>query len=181
MLAELRSADLTATTASSSSSRSSRSGSGINPNNDTSTTFKNMCSTASSTTNACEIPVERIIEAVKQGNIGQLRRWARQGLRISSGVPLFHAVMQSRLDVVQCLVNELGADVNKPDDRGRTPLCVTAQMGVLAIMRALAKNLYADVNKTDQAGHSPLWIAARVGDLAVVQCLVKELGADVDL
>jgi hypothetical protein len=80
-----------------------------------------VSSTASSTPNACEIQEERIIEAVKQGNIGQLRRWAQQGLRISSGEPLFHAVVQSHVDVVQCLVKELGADVNKPDDRGHTP------------------------------------------------------------
>jgi hypothetical protein len=178
MLAELRSENLTALTANRSSSSS---GSSINPNISTGATIKNVFSTATSAANAYEIPEERIIEAVKRGNIGQLRRWARQGIRISSGVPLFHAVVKSRMDVVQCLVKELGADVNKPDDRGRTPLCITAQMGDLAIMRALVKDLHADVNKTDQAGYSPLWIAARVGDLAIVQCLVKELGADVDL
>jgi hypothetical protein len=175
MLAEVRAAVLAdCATVSSSVSRSSGSC------GTTSATITNVVDTAASAANAIEVPEERILEAVERGNIGQLRRWARQGLHIKSGLPLLLAANLGKLDVVQSVVNELGADVNEPNDNGSTPLCIAAIMADLAMVRCLVKELQADVNKADHQGYTPLWIAPQAGHLAIVQCLVKELNADMD-
>jgi ankyrin repeat protein len=65
------------------------------------------------------------------------------------------------LAMVRCLVEELGADVNKADLKGRTPFWIATYGGNLAMLRVLVKELHADVDKVDQAGYAPLWIAAQ--------------------
>jgi ankyrin repeat protein len=88
--------------------------------------------------------------------------------------------MKDDLAMVQILVKELHADVNKADDVGRTPLWVTAQKNDLSMVRCLAKELGADVNKADSGGLTTLLITAHKGDFAMVRVLVKELHADVN-
>jgi ankyrin repeat protein len=55
--------------------------------------------------------------------------------------PLIFATMKDDLAMAQCLVVELGADVNKGDDvnDGRTPLMSAAGDGHLAMVRCLIK------------------------------------------
>jgi hypothetical protein len=125
MLAELRAADLTASIASSSNS----SGSGTSTSINTSTTITNSASTSSSTANAIEVPEERIIDAVERGNIGQLRRWDRQGVRVTGSIPLCYAAAGGYLDIVQCLIKVLGAAVDQPTLHGRTALHQAAASG----------------------------------------------------
>jgi ankyrin repeat protein len=185
MLAELRATDLTAVPASSNSSSSI-----IN----TSATITNVASMARSTRNVIEIPEARIIEAIQRGNIGQLRRWARQGLRVSSGLPLLHAAGLGKLDMVQCLVTELGATVDqtvsmvkergatgeKRVTMGWTALHEAACAGQIAVVRCLVVEFGADVNKGDDEGDTPLKVATMRGNLAMVRCLVKDLRAEVN-
>jgi ankyrin repeat protein len=82
--------------------------------------------------------------------------------------------------MVQCLVKELGADVNQAVNNGATPLYHEPEHDNLAVVRCLVKDLGADVNQAREGGATPLYIAAKKGHSAVVRCLVKELGADVD-
>jgi ankyrin repeat protein len=84
------------------------------------------------------------------------------------------------IDIARCLVNELGADVNKADEQGSTPLYIALQLGNLEMMRCLVKELGADARRVRKAGNSLLNVAAQKGHLAVMRCLVKELGTDVD-
>jgi hypothetical protein len=177
MLAELRAADLTALAADTSGSSSSSSGIATTAS---SITSKVAASTVSSTAKAMEVPEEKIIEAVRRDDIAQLLRWARQGLRVASGLPLVHAMVLGKLGIAQCLVQELGADFNEADREGYTPLYIAAQKGELAMVRCLVQDFGADVNKANQTGATPLYIAAQEGKRAMVQCLVKELGADVN-
>jgi ankyrin repeat protein len=178
MLAELRAADLAALAANSSSSSSSSSS---NSNSSSiATTASSSTSTVSLTAKAIKVSEERNIKAVMGDDIAQLRHWARQGLRVTSALPLVHAVLLGKLGIAQCLVQELGADVNEANGEGYTPLYVAAGKGDLAMVRCLVKELGADINKTNNEGDTPLFIAAQLGNLATVRVLVKELGADIN-
>jgi ankyrin repeat protein len=70
----------------------------------------------------------------------------------------------------QTLLIEAGADINKADDDGVTPLYIAAELGQEAIVRALIE-AGADVNKATDNGWTPLSIAAQEGHTAIVQIL----------
>jgi len=88
--------------------------------------------------------------------------------------PLFRAVFNENLEVVEMLLNA-GADPNLAIDEGTTPLMVAAAHGVTEIVRKLIQK-GANVNVKDSNGGTALMDA--VGDLELVQMLV-EAGADV--
>jgi hypothetical protein len=190
MLAELCAADLIATpvtevsiSSSSSSSSSSIAKSGPNngvPSNAAHSSASRIQADATEPTEG-EVSIDILVQACIRGDMTQLRRWARGGIRVSSAEPLCQAAAHGKLDVVRYLVSDLGADVNQADDQGYTPLFVAAQKGHLAVVRCFIKELGADVNKATKGGATPLFMAAQDGLLAIVQCLVKELGADVNL
>jgi ankyrin repeat protein len=123
-----------------------------------------------------------IFGACKRGDIDQLRRWGRQGVRVKDADFLVDAICaEVSLDILRCLVKELGADINGARlTDGATPLCVAAEIGNLALLQFILKELGADVNQAENDGSTPLFIAAQRGYLAVVRLLVAELGADVN-
>jgi ankyrin repeat protein len=79
--------------------------------------------------------------------------------------------------VVQVLI-EAGADVNKANDKGATPLFVANHNGHVAEVRVLIV-AGADVNKATDDGVMPLCMAAQFGHEVVVRALIKA-GADVN-
>jgi ankyrin repeat protein len=79
---------------------------------------------------------------------------------------------------MRCLVNDLGADVNRGRDDGFTPLMIAAQMGKMAAVKCFVKELGADINKPSPLGATPLMVAARHTRSKIVTWLVKE-GANV--
>jgi ankyrin repeat protein len=89
-----------------------------------------------------------------------------------------------KIALIRCLVNELGADVNRPAYSGVTPLCIIAEDGRLADVRCLVVELGADVNQgccmLDGFQSSPLFAACHGGHLALVRYMVEELSADVN-
>jgi hypothetical protein len=95
------------------------------------------------------------------------------------------ATQRKRLDMMKCLVKELGADVNLAHTNSHAPLFRTLREENLDVMRYLVKELGADVNQADSAfkigSCTALSQAIIDGNLALVQCLVGELGADVNL
>jgi hypothetical protein len=127
MLAELRAADLADPAAVSSSMTVANTATALIP--------VELARAASSTKKAMGILEERIAAAIKRGDLGQLRRWARHGLRASSGQPLSRAAWLGKLDVVKCLVKELGANVNEAIVDGGTPLLIAANNGNVAMVR----------------------------------------------
>jgi ankyrin repeat protein len=153
MLAELRATDLVPVTAVSSSNKCSSSN----------TVFSEPGSTLSVSTNSNSDPT--------------IRRFSSEAEKTDF---LIEAAFLGNLEVMRCLVNDYGADVNQANDNGFTPLFTAAQAGHLAAVRCLVMDFGADVNKGKKDGSTPLMIAANMGHLAVVQCLAAELGADVN-
>jgi ankyrin repeat protein len=99
-------------------------------------------------------------------------------------MPLIESVIGGNsLDILRCLVRDLGADVNGAmlDANGATALIIAAQLDNLVVIRFLVKKLGANVNQLQAtvAGAMPLYIAAENGNLTVARCLVEELGAEV--
>jgi hypothetical protein len=54
-----------------------------------------------------------LTEVAEVGDLGQLQVWGRQGVRVKTVEPLFAATLCGFLDLMRCLVWELGADVNQ--------------------------------------------------------------------
>jgi hypothetical protein len=130
--------------------------------------------------NGVVVTEEMLTEAVRARDPESLTIWARQGVRVTTAEPLFVAVRGGHLEVMQCLVRELGADVDQKhvgDWRCVTPLIVAASAGHLAALRCLVE-LGADINKGDRFGATPLIMAASTDHPALVRCLV-DLGAEV--
>jgi hypothetical protein len=83
--------------------------------------------------------------------------------------------------VVRCLIEEFGADVNQATSDGGTALYAAACGGHEHVVQCLVKEFGADVNQAGRDGSASLMAAAEVGHEHVVRCLVKEFGADVNL
>jgi hypothetical protein len=84
------------------------------------------------------------------------------------------------LDILRCLVRELGADVDLEYDGGGTPLLYAAQEGHLDILLCLLEEFGADVNNEDESmGRSALFWSAENGNLDMVRCLLEH-GANID-
>jgi predicted LPLAT superfamily acyltransferase len=120
-----------------------------------------------------------ILEAIWAGDLARLRRWHRLGVRYSANMAC-NATESGSIAVVQCLVRELGADVDVARSDGETPLFIASWNGNLDLVRYLVKILGADVNKESTLGTTALFVAAQNGHLEVVRCLLKSLGADVN-
>jgi hypothetical protein len=115
-----------------------------------------------------------LFEAAEAGDLESLRDWAQQGVRVTTVGPLFVAAEKGRLEVVRCLVQQMGANVNRTTLNGATILMyiVMKQWGNSAVVQCLVE-LGADVNQAIQNGRTPLNFAADGGHLAVVRRLVE--------
>ena len=71
-----------------------------------------------------------------------------------------------------------GADVNKDDEDGETPLVVASRLGHTETVKLLIEK-GADVNKADEDGSTPLHLAVYPGRTEIVKLLIAA-GADVN-
>ncbi|XP_078576145.1 uncharacterized protein LOC144861899 [Branchiostoma floridae x Branchiostoma japonicum] len=83
---------------------------------------------------------------------------------------LFEAARDGRVIVVQQLL-KAGAEVDKADEDGTTPLSIAAQNGHLEVVQQLL-NTGANVEKADKDGFTPLFVAAQEGHLKILQQLL---------
>ena len=90
---------------------------------------------------------------------------------------LWMAAQRGYVDVVRALVGR-GADINKADNDGWTPLYIASHDGHVDVVRALMEG-GADIDKANNDGCTPLYIASGEGHVDVVRALV-EGGADID-
>jgi hypothetical protein len=125
-------------------------------------------SSSSASAAAAAVSEAAIEEACRTGDLRKLRRWARQGVRVATAIPLRIAVVKGLLDVMRCLVFELGADVDQgalfdigaADEIVAPPLFIAAAYGLLLVVNCLVKELGANVNQRSQEGTTPIYIAA---------------------
>ena len=93
------------------------------------------------------------------------------------GVTSCHfALQKGYIHVLNMLVEQLGAEVNKFDNRGRSLFHQAAEFDYVKALRPLQK-LGADINQADKQGNTPCHIAARYGHVEALRTLY-ELGAD---
>ena len=90
-------------------------------------------------------------------------------------VPLSIATHHGFLDVVKCLVAQLGADANQATDTDFSTFLKAIQHNHIAIARYLHQK-GADVNKPEDKGSTLVFWAAQEGETDRLELLVKELG-----
>jgi ankyrin repeat protein len=93
---------------------------------------------------------------------------------------LYAAAFRGDTTMCQFLIKQCGADVNKANLDGRTPLYVSAARGDIAVCQYLVKQCGADINKVTNSLHSPFFVACEFGYLEVAKALIA-LGADANL
>ncbi|KAK1629532.1 hypothetical protein QYE76_003847 [Lolium multiflorum] len=137
-------------------------------------------------------PEELLLQAAFDGNIRLFKKMARrldsgQGAaaavapaadRGSGNRALHLAAMEGKMDVCRYLVEELRLDVNQSNDRGETPLFLSAYFGRAEVARYLLAH-GADPKLGGNTG-SPLHAAAVKGQNEIVELLLSR-GIDVDL
>jgi ankyrin repeat protein len=111
--------------------------------------------------------------------VAQLRRWKQQGARVQTAEYFVQcASRRVSLDVLRYFVSDLGANVDRENQNGVTPLDGAAHFGRWDTLRYLVKEFGADVNLPGRIGCTPLFTAAQNGYLLAVMCLGKEHGAN---
>jgi Ankyrin repeats (3 copies)/Ankyrin repeat len=93
--------------------------------------------------------------------------------------PLFIAIRQHRLDLVELLLN-LGAHVNAKDSEDKTPLMVAAQFE-LAIVKKLLEQPTIDIDAQDASGETALMDAVRHDHDGDIITVLLEHCADITL
>jgi ankyrin repeat protein len=109
-----------------------------------------------------------IVDACRARDLVKLRRWGREGVRVTDGLPLMiavDAVKDGNDEVLRCLVTDLGADLNQRDANGFTPLHFAAHDNNLDCIRCLVTEYGADVNQASRNGATPAYLAAQNGQL----------------
>ena len=133
---------------------------------------------------ARDVSKNPLILAIMGGDLERLRMLVQEGIdvdmtsNITNTTALHTAAVFGRFPIVQYLLQQ-GADMNKANNEGCSPLYAAAQEGHLPVVQYLLE-LGTDKDKAMNEGATPLFIASHNGHLAVVQCLVEELGVDVD-
>ena len=105
----------------------------------------------------------------------KLERWLAEGADLNQ--ELSNAVIANDFDRVKFLV-EKGADVNKPDPQGWTPLQNAARQRKDEMIKTLIE-LGADVNRPDDSGMTPLVAAAMRDHVPSIKVLLEN-GADIE-
>jgi ankyrin repeat protein len=87
--------------------------------------------------------------------------------------------MNDQVDVIRCLVEEYGANVNQANSNETTPLHIAAYRSHLDSVRCLVREFNANVDQPDRDTATPFQIAAENGNIEILRFMFKYLGADV--
>jgi hypothetical protein len=77
------------------------------------------------------------------------------------------------LAVVHCLANDLGAEVSRIDEEGKSPLFMAASRGHLDVLHFLVKDLGVDINQASPDGHTALGFASARKHKSIAAWLIK--------
>ena len=127
---------------------------------------------------------KKLCNAAKQGNTDELRMVLASGMvdvncsqcEVNLEWTSLHwAAERDHIEVAKLLL-ESGAEVNKADDIGRTPLQVAAFSGHKEVAELLIEH-GADPNVNENNGQTPIHVAAMSGHKEVTELLIEH-GAD---
>ena len=119
------------------------------------------------------------VSAINTAGIGPQSSISSAATELCGGrESLFRAITSGEAENVQCLIRELGADVNADDDQGNPPLFWAILEANPEIVQLLVE-AGADVNATDERGNPMLYWAIFEESPEIVRLLV-EAGADVN-
>lgn len=126
---------------------------------------------------------ELLIQAAETGQLEEVRRLVRSGVRIDArvdgvGTALIVAARAGNLPMVDALLR-MGAPVDQYSLRDGNPLIMAAMAGHHDVVDRLIE-AGANVNAVVRYDETPLINASRKGHLSIVTCLVEK-GADVNL
>ena len=144
----------------------------------------------SSTTVTTDLPltVTEFHEAVQDGDLEKVKKMLDEepnSIRLLANSKdrygntlLFLAVLDGKIEMAKCLIDN-GADVDmKSTSDGATPLHLAAIYGEIEIVKSLIDN-GAQVDLKDPVGSTPLHCAVFTAQIEVVKCLIEH-GAQVD-
>ncbi|CAG8215490.1 unnamed protein product [Penicillium salamii] len=98
--------------------------------------------------------------------------------RISPGTDQF--IRGDHLAVVKALLSVEGIQVDRPDNRGRTPLTVAAGSGAESAVEEILRTGKADPNSRDVFRQTPLMQAVSSGSMSIFNRLISIEGLEVD-
>ena len=120
--------------------------------------------------------MSRIANAMMAGDYATVRRLVMQKFNSCNVINLL--VQKDSIPLFRDMIHA-GVDLNQGDSqRGRNPLGVASELGLLNIVQFLIEN-NANVNYTANAGETALLIASRFGHLEIVRFLIDK-GANID-
>ena len=119
------------------------------------------------------------VSAINAAGIGPQSSVSSAATELCGGrESLFTAITSGEAENVQCLIRELGADVNATDERGNPALFWAILEGSPEIVRVLV-DAGADVDAKDSRGNPMLLLAMYEDDPEILRILV-DAGADVN-
>jgi hypothetical protein len=124
---------------------------------------------------AVVVTEEDVIQACIDRDFVTLRRWGQQDVRVcglASGIALETAIINNDVDLVRCLVKDLGFDVRSQFLNTLPPAFVAAKEGHSDMLLCLGADIVQESN-----GYTPFHISSHFGHLDLLRCLVNDLGA----
>ncbi|KAJ3397363.1 Ankyrin repeat domain-containing protein 55 [Lobulomyces angularis] len=125
--------------------------------------------------------IEKLVNLIKTRDVNVLARQCATNSKLTAGLLTFtdtqgntafsHAVASGHLETVKLLL-KMGADANKPNDYGWTPLCVGCYHGHLNIIKFLLENTAQHKNSASVFGFTALMCSVNQGRLAITKQLI---------
>ncbi len=126
-----------------------------------------------------------LYKASGKGNINEVRKLIELGAPVNytspntnNGTPLYISAQTNQIEILKLLLTA-GADVNKQNGDGRTPIFTASASGHMGILIKLLATMRVDVNIPDNNGATPLIVASLNGNTKIVTILLG-YGGDVN-
>lgn len=125
-----------------------------------------------------------LTKAASEGNVSAINRLLKNGANINEttnkgwqATPLIWALYSQKYEVAKLLI-ENGADINKPDNYGRTPLIYATDNEYLELIKLMIQK-GADVNAKAADGYTAFLSSLATGNLAIIELFIDK-GTDIN-
>ncbi|XP_064389177.1 uncharacterized protein LOC135337211 [Halichondria panicea] len=131
---------------------------------------------------SAEKQAKELLNAAENGNVSKVKSLLARGANPNHPecYPLHTACRNGHLEIVKALV-EAGADTEKWNDWGMSPVGCAAMKGHKEVLVYLIRDCKCSAYTRDQNNDTPLHDACQYGHLGVVQYLVEEAHCDINL